>query len=255
MEQCLFLDALVMQSTDMCSDEVAPLFALLYCGRGVPLPQLASTFHGSSGLAMRVVAKWPTIYIFRPTCGTLLAFVAHSNLVLPLVLLVPFQLATLLAGMYYMRHGVVCWYALSAEALQLEYCCGQLQRTMRGIGVLFTGIKSLSVVDADGGVCPTPEEPLSAAIVVLLFALVVVLFLLPVFVTACLEWSLKDRYVEHELQQQMLWPFPKSAFCGAAVFLSLVVSSWFGCEWAVLRFPPLTCSAAHELLLQPLQQL
>jgi hypothetical protein len=89
---------------------------------------------------------------------------------------------------------------------------------------------------------------------VLLFACIVVLVVRPVFVTACLEWSLKHKFVEHELQQQMVWPFPRSAFCGAAVFFMWVVTSWFGCELAVSHLPPLTCSAAAELLLQPLQE-
>jgi membrane-anchored glycerophosphoryl diester phosphodiesterase (GDPDase) len=92
---------------------------------------------------------------------------------------------------------------------------------MWGIGILFTGMKSLSDANA-GSIC---HEPVTAAIVVLLFALVVVLVVLPVYATAYLEWSLKHRYIKHELQQQLAWQFPRSVFCEAAVFLSLVVSA------------------------------
>jgi hypothetical protein len=53
---------------------------------------------------------------------------------------------------------------------------------MRGIGILFTGMRSLLESDTDvGSVC---HEPVTAAIVVLLFALVVVLVVVPVFATA-----------------------------------------------------------------------
>jgi hypothetical protein len=236
----------------LCCVCAALLLALLCVHRDVSIPDLAGTVSGSSGLVSRMMAKWPAVCLFRPTTGILLAFLAHSNLVLPLWMVPPFQLVTLVAAMYYMR-GVVCWYAHSAEALQLTYCCCQLRRTMRGIGILFTGMRS--VLDADAEASSVCQEPITAAIVVLLFALVVVLVVLPVFATAYLEWSLKHKYVKHELRQQISWPFPKSVFCGAAVFGSWVVSSWFGCELAVSHLPPLTCSAASQLLLRSGQQL
>jgi hypothetical protein len=213
---------------------------------------LAGPASESSGLVSQLIAKWPSVYLFRPTAGILLAFLAHSNLVLPLIVVIPFQLVTLVAAMYYMR-GVVCWYAQSAVARQLEYGCGQLRRTMRGIGILFTGMRSLLESDTDvGSVC---HEPVTAAIVVLLFALVVVLVVVPVFATAFLEWSLKHKWVRQELQQQVTWPFPKGVFVGAVVFASWVVSSWFGCEYVVAQLPPLTCSPAVRLVLPSLQQL
>jgi hypothetical protein len=213
---------------------------------------LAGPASESSGLVSQLIAKWPAVYLFRPTAGLLLAFLAHSNLVLPLIVVIPLQLVTLVAAMFYLR-GVVCWYAQSAEALQLAYCCGQLRRMLRGMGILFTGMRSLLESDTEiGSVC---QEPVTAAIVVLLFALVVVLVVVPVFATALLEWSLKHKWLRRELQQQMSWPYPKGVFCGAVVFTSWVVSSWFGCEFAVAQLPLLTCSPGARLMLPSLQQL
>ncbi|WIA12166.1 hypothetical protein OEZ85_012238 [Tetradesmus obliquus] len=167
--------------------------------------------------------------VARPILSPLLVYAAHANFLLPFRYVLPLQLVTLGISLK-MARLLACWYVTTPAMQHLTvWACGHMHRVMHVAKLLYPGIRGPWEPN-DGEACSSTT---TAATLLLLYANVVTVLVLPCLLVYQLEWSQKDKFVRQSKQRRLSRPWPDSLLMVAVVMYSALAASWYACAFVV----------------------
>lgn len=104
-----------------------------------------------------------------------------------------------------------------------------MHRVMHVAKLLYPGIRGPWEPN-DGEACSSTT---TAATLLLLYANVVTVLVLPCLLVYQLEWSQKDKFVKQSKQRRLSRPWPDSLLMVAVVMHSALAASWYACVFVV----------------------